>query len=93
MCHGLSSFLLKARIFFPNLKNSAALRKCDPIMISPKCDKCLQELTDFGALAFSPPNTDGQVTKYHLCVSCFNLLKAWLANHSEKNSPADIKSS
>lgn len=62
-------------------------------MISPKCDKCLQELTDFGALAFSPPNTDGQVTKYHLCVSCFNLLKAWLANHSEKNSPADIKSS
>ncbi len=50
-------------------------------MIAPKCDKCLQELTDFGALAFSPPNAEGQVTKYHLCVGCFDLLNTWLKEH------------
>lgn len=52
-------------------------------MIAPKCDKCLCELTDFGALAFSPPNADGQVAKYHLCARCFDLMKAWLNERPE----------
>ncbi len=38
--------------------------------IKPKCDKCQSELTDFGGILLSPPNSDAQVTKYHLCQEC-----------------------
>ena len=53
-------------------------------MISPNCDRCNRELQDFGALAFSPPETqpDGscgrEVEKYHLCADCWQELKRWL---------------
>lgn len=40
-------------------------------MINPTCDKCKQELTEFGALLFSPPK-ENKVTKYHLCVACYD---------------------
>ncbi len=59
-------------------------------MIAPKCDKCHDELTDFGALAFSPPDTDGQVTKYHLCVRCFDLLQQWLKERLPNPTPSNI---
>ncbi len=39
--------------------------------IQPKCDKCGQELTEFGAILLSPPNQDGEVKKFHLCTSCY----------------------
>lgn len=38
--------------------------------IKPICDRCKQELTDFGALMFSPPE-GSNVTKYHICKQCY----------------------
>jgi hypothetical protein len=39
--------------------------------IAPKCDKCKNELTEFGAILLSPPDKDGMVKKFHLCVVCY----------------------
>lgn len=39
--------------------------------IAPKCDKCGQELTEFGALLFSPPNENSEVKKLHVCQACY----------------------
>lgn len=39
--------------------------------IRPRCDFCAKELTDYGGLLFSPPNTSGTVKKYHLCKKCY----------------------
>ncbi len=43
--------------------------------ISPICDFCKKELTDFGGLVFSPPeNTEtgnSQVEKLHVCKVCY----------------------
>ncbi len=38
--------------------------------ITPQCDFCKEELTEFGALLFSPPS-EGTVEKFHLCVPCY----------------------
>jgi len=46
--------------------------------IKPKCDKCQEELTDFGGILFSPPNEESKVTKYHLCQSCCAKLESEL---------------
>ena len=40
--------------------------------IKPICDKCKNELNDYGALLFSPPNLDNDVKKYHICKDCYN---------------------
>lgn len=40
--------------------------------ITPSCDKCGKELSEFGGLAFSPPDDDGKVSKYHICRQCFS---------------------
>lgn len=42
--------------------------------ISPKCDKCGDELTDLGSLLLSPPDDYNKVVKFHLCKSCFVVL-------------------
>jgi hypothetical protein len=39
--------------------------------IKPKCDKCQEELGDYGAILLSPPTNDRKVTKYHLCKLCY----------------------
>ncbi len=39
--------------------------------IKPKCDKCSEELNDFGAILLSPPNDKSEVKKYHICKSCY----------------------
>lgn len=39
--------------------------------IKPICDKCNQELSEFGAILFSPPNEDSEVKKFHICVACY----------------------
>ena len=44
--------------------------------IETKCDKCGKELTDYGALLFSPPNDDNKVNKYHLCEDCYQKIIA-----------------
>lgn len=36
-------------------------------MIKPKCDKCKNELEEFGGILLSPPDNDRKVIKYHLC--------------------------
>jgi hypothetical protein len=48
-------------------------------MICVGCDICDGELTNPGALVFSPPGGDNQaknnvlhVRKYHICISCWN---------------------
>jgi hypothetical protein len=57
-------------------------------MIKPKCDKCGEELQEYGGLAFSPPETlpDGspgcQVYKIHICAKCWKLLLKWLKSRS-----------
>ncbi len=44
-------------------------------MISPKCDVCKEELNDYGALMFSPPDEEGNVKKFHICQNCYLKLK------------------
>lgn len=39
--------------------------------IAPRCDFCKEELTEFGALLFSPPKKKTDVMKYHVCPSCY----------------------
>lgn len=59
-------------------------------MIRPKCDKCGEELTAYGALAFSPPETKpdescGGIEKYHICAACWPKLVAWLQAPNESS--------
>lgn len=39
--------------------------------ISPNCDKCSNELVDFGGILLSPPDEMDMVRKYHLCTACY----------------------
>ncbi len=39
--------------------------------IAPVCDKCGEEMQDFGGLLFSPPTAESTVQKFHLCKSCY----------------------
>ena len=47
-------------------------------MISVQCNRCEAELTQPGALAFSPPKKSGDTHKYHLCLQCWHNLVSWL---------------
>ena len=38
--------------------------------IAPKCNKCKNELKEFGGILLSPPNKD-LVKKFHLCKECY----------------------
>ena len=53
--------------------------------IKPKCDKCQNELKEFGAILLSPPNKKSNVHKYHLCVECYEYIKS-LINGIDKNT-------
>ena len=35
------------------------------------CNCCNEELTEQGGLLFSPPDENGILKKYHICVNCF----------------------
>lgn len=39
--------------------------------IAPRCDFCGKELTEYGALLFSPPKKKTDVKKFHVCVPCY----------------------
>lgn len=39
--------------------------------INPKCDKCREELKEFGAILLSPPDKKSTVKKFHLCKKCY----------------------
>jgi hypothetical protein len=51
--------------------------------IRPTCNACQLELSEPGALLFSPPNMEQEVMKLHLCVKCFekvmDVLKSWVS--------------
>ena len=40
-------------------------------MISVECDLCHEPLEEQGALLFSPPDSDGVVVKFHICIVCW----------------------
>jgi len=44
--------------------------------IQPVCDKCKKELTDFGAVLFSPPDEENNAKKFHICKECYQKLIA-----------------
>ncbi len=39
--------------------------------ITPKCNNCNKELSDFGGILLSPPDNNNNVRKFHLCISCY----------------------
>ena len=39
--------------------------------IKPICDKCGDELVDYGAILLSPPDEKSQVIKFHICKPCY----------------------
>ena len=48
-------------------------------MLELKCDKCGRELTEPGALVFSPPKSEAWIVKkYHVCADCWPALVALL---------------
>jgi hypothetical protein len=49
--------------------------------IQPTCDKCGNELTEFGGILLSPPSEQNQVTKYHLCIDCYQQLATRINNN------------
>jgi len=48
--------------------------------IKPLCDKCCNELTDYGAILLSPPNNSSEVKKFHICLNCYKDIEAELTN-------------
>jgi hypothetical protein len=42
--------------------------------IKPTCDKCGQELLEFGAILFSPPDSTSMVKKFHICRPCYDVM-------------------
>ena len=47
--------------------------------ISPQCDKCGMELDDYGAIVLSPPNSQSEVKKLHICRACYVQIEALIA--------------
>jgi hypothetical protein len=45
-------------------------------MIKPMCDRCGNELDDFGGILLSPPDAEGKVDKLHLCKDCYSAIIA-----------------
>lgn len=43
--------------------------------ITPKCDKCREELIEFGAILLSLPDENNTVRKFHICKSCYEQMR------------------
>lgn len=41
------------------------------MVIKPICYMCGQELKEFGAILFGPPDESSKVEKFHLCEECY----------------------
>lgn len=59
--------------------------------IAPKCDKCGQELTKFGAILFSPPNQNSEVKKFHICQDCYYKMVQDFGANGLSDSPEEPK--
>jgi hypothetical protein len=44
--------------------------------LDPNCDACGDELDTFGGILLGPPNARGWARKEHLCVSCYERVRA-----------------
>ncbi len=44
-------------------------------MIKPICNKCENELKEFGGILLSPPDNEGKIKKMHLCKECYEKVK------------------
>ena len=54
--------------------------------IKPLCESCQEELMEFGAILLSPPQADGRVQKFHLCLKCYQeIIKHYKNNQSNQN--------
>ncbi len=42
--------------------------------IKPKCDHCIKELVDYGAILLSPPDQKNKVVKFHICKACYKIM-------------------
>ena len=47
-------------------------------MIQVYCARCNQELIQVGAIIISPPIKFDEVTKIHLCISCWMKFLEWM---------------
>ncbi len=54
--------------------------------IKPTCDKCGEELQDFGGILLSPPDSKGMVKKFHLCIKCYEKMSAELKTSLNKSA-------
>lgn len=52
--------------------------------IKPKCSICGDELRDYGALMFSPPNREGITIKWHVCKKCWSTFVLLLSSSKGK---------
>jgi hypothetical protein len=56
-------------------------------MLELKCDKCGRELTEAGALVFSPPKGEAWIVeKYHVCANCWPKLVAFVKGDKAPSS-------
>lgn len=46
-----------------------------------KCDRCMKDMNEPSALAFSPPSADGKVEKFHICRVCWESTRQWIMSH------------
>lgn len=44
------------------------------MVITPRCDRCKQELKEFGGILLSPPDEQNKVKKFHLCKNCYEFV-------------------
>lgn len=51
--------------------------------ITPKCDKCGDELANFGDILLGPPDAQQKVAKYHLCVVCYGKIASTLTKNKK----------
>ena len=57
-------------------------------MLELKCDKCGRELTEPGALVFSPPKGEMWIVeKYHVCADCWPAFVALLNAEKSPRKP------
>jgi hypothetical protein len=57
-------------------------------MLKLKCDRCQRELSEPGALIFSPPTGEAWlVEKYHICADCWPAIVAPLKGDGKQGSP------
>lgn len=53
-------------------------------MIKPVCNKCNEELNDFGGILLSPPDSDDNVKKHHLCKECYQIIVEGLKTNEKE---------